>query len=127
MPEPETIERLTRSAHDAAVRLHVRSALNPILWLCGIVTPAAFVASYLLPNPVQLIAMGIGSLPVLCACGAYIYLMIVDPNRLHSEDYQLRRQALEMIHEKGSKIGVLASSVIAITNPGTHELPGENK
>lgn len=117
MLEPEFFERVTQGVQDAAVRLQVRSALNPLLWLCAICTPLTFLYAYFSNGPTQVALLVIGSLPVVCACGAYIYWMIVAPDRLHSEDYQLRRQALQMIHEKGGRAGVLASSVIAITNP----------
>jgi hypothetical protein len=117
MNQPETAERLMRLSNDATARLQVRSALNPLLWLCAIVTPATLMASGFAAGNVQIMLLVIGAVPVLCACIAYAYLVVKDPNRLHSEDYQLRRQALEMIHEKGASSGVLASSVIAITNP----------
>jgi hypothetical protein len=127
MSSPDIFEKLTRSAQDAAVRLHVRSALNPLLWLCGICTPAALIVSYFLSGGAQMVVLIVGSFPVLCTCVAYFYLMIADPNRLHSEDYQLRRQALDMIYEKGNKLGILASSVVAITNPETHQLPKDSE
>jgi len=69
----------------------------------------------------------IGGLPILCACGAYIYWMLKSPDRLHSEDYQLRRQALQMIYEKGARAAILASSVVAITNPNIPKLPEDSK
>lgn len=127
MPEPEIIERVTQGAQDAGVRLQVRSALNPLLWLCAICTPLTFGYAYFSSGSMQIALLVIGALPVVCACGAYIYWMIVAPDRLHSEDYQLRRQALQMIHEKGVRVGVLASSVIAITNPNAPKLPEDSK
>lgn len=116
MPTPETLERFTRMAQYAAIRLHVRSALNPLLWLSAICTPFSFVLAYFSSGGMQILLLAVGALPIVLACAAYVYLMIVAPDRLHSEDYQLRRQALQLIHEKGEP-AVLASSVIAITNP----------
>jgi hypothetical protein len=127
MVEPEAIERVTRGAQEAAVRLHVRSALNPLLWLCAICSPASLAIGAFASGAAQVAFLAIGALPVICACGAYVYLMIKAPDRLHSEDYQLRRQALQMIYEKGTKGGVLASSVVAITNPNLPTLPGDSR
>lgn len=127
MLEPEIFERVTQASQDAGVRLQVRGALNPLLWLCAICTPLTLGYAYFSSGTIQIVLLIIGALPVVCACGAYIYWMIVSPDRLHSEDYQLRRQALQMIHEKGARVGVLASSVIAITNPNVPRLPEDFK
>ncbi len=89
MIQPETAERLMRLSNDATARLQVRSALNPLLWLCAIVTPASLVTGGLAAGSVQVVLLVIGAVPVLCACVAYAYLVVRDPNRLHSEDYQL--------------------------------------
>jgi hypothetical protein len=48
---------------------------------------------------------------------AYAFFMFKNPDKLQSEDYQIRKQALELIHEKGSSIAVEVTSVEAITNP----------
>ena len=127
MPESEIIERVTQATQNAGVRLQVRSALNPLLWLCAICTPVALSYAHFSSGSIQIALLLIGALPVVCACGSYIYWMIAAPDRLHSEDYQLRRQALQMIHEKGARVGVLASSVIAITNPNVPKLPEDSK
>lgn len=55
--------------------------------------------------------------PVAVAAGAYIFLMIFDRDRLHSEDFQLRKHGLELIEEKGDLQAVDASTIEAITNP----------
>jgi hypothetical protein len=127
MLDPETIERVTRGAHDSAVRLQVRSALNPLLWLCAICTPLTFGLAIFASGFMQAALLVLGGTPILCACGAYIYWMLRSPDRLHSEDYQLRRQALQMIYEKGGRTAVLASSVVAITNPNLPKLPEDSK
>lgn len=75
----------------------------------------------------QVALLVVGSTPILCACGAYVYWMLKAPDRLHSEDYQLRRQALQMIYEKGARAAILASSVVAITNPSVSKLPEDSK
>jgi hypothetical protein len=127
MLDPETIERVTKGAQDSAIRLQVRSALNPLLWLCAICTPLTFGLASFTTGFMQVALLAVGSLPILCSCGAYIYWMLKSPDRLHSEDYQLRRQALQMIYEKGARAGVLASSVVAITNPTLPGLPEDSK
>jgi hypothetical protein len=43
--------------------------------------------------------------------------MFFDPDRLQSESFQLRKQALELIEEKGHLAIVDASSIEVISNP----------
>ena len=127
MLDPETIERVTQGSQNAAVRLQVRSAINPLLWLCAICTPITFGFAYFSSGTAQIFLLAIGALPIISACGAYVYLMFASPDRLQSEDYQLKRQALQMIYEKGGRSGVLASSVAAITNPNAHKITRNSK
>jgi len=122
MQDHDFIERITQGSQDSGVRLQVRSALNPLLWLCAICFPTTIVSAGFSSGYVQIALLTIGTIPVFCACVAYFCLMIIAPDRLHSEDYQLRRQALQMIYEKGTKGAVLASSVVAITNPNSPKL-----
>jgi hypothetical protein len=39
------------------------------------------------------------------------------PDKLQSEEYQIRRETLELIRQKGSSLEVIPSSLEAITNP----------
>jgi hypothetical protein len=126
MIDSDQIERVTRAAQDAAVRLQVRSALNPLLWLCAICTPPSVIGACLSSGVLQVVFALLAATPILCACGAYIYWMLVAPDRLHSEDYQLRRQAMQMIYEKGARSGVLANSVVAIANPSIPMISGDS-
>ena len=49
--------------------------------------------------------------------GIAIFFSIADPDRLHTEDYHLRRQALEITDAKGKKFEVSPVDVAAIANP----------
>lgn len=120
---PEIFERLVRSSHDASVRLRVRSSLNPLLWLCGIVCPTCFGFALTLDHGARTFLLIVGALPVVFTCGSYIYLMLRRPDDLKSEDFQLRKMALELIEEKDGRIQVEAVSVKEITNPDLPDLP----
>jgi len=48
----------------------------------------------------------------------FIYFMITAPQRLQSEDYQIRHEALQLMYQKGSRTPIEPSSVVAIANPG---------
>jgi hypothetical protein len=119
---PNLYERLSTVAHDAVTRLNVRSALNPVLWLCGIIVPVSIVGALLSSGTAQIALLALATAPVLVFAGGYTYFMIKDPDKLQSESYQLRKQALELIEEKGTRIPIEMTSVEVISNPDLPQL-----
>ncbi|HLL46221.1 MAG TPA: hypothetical protein VK399_05915 [Longimicrobiaceae bacterium] len=90
--------------------------------MSGIIAPTCFGFAFLFEGTSQVALLVTGILPIAIACGGYVYFALKDPDKLQSEDYQLRKQALELIEERGSRIAVAATSVEAITNPLLREL-----
>lgn len=83
-------------------KLSVKSALNPILWLCAIIcipslTTAVF--GFNAPTPTWLVILIIS--PVFIALLGFMFLLIFDRDKLQSEEYQLKKRSLELIQEKG--------------------------
>lgn len=112
-------DRLTGRSATAAERLHVRSALNPMLWLCAIVSPVSFGIAWLTVGypTLSLFFCAVGFLPIAFTCLGFAYFVIFDPKKLQSEDYQIRHEALELIKEKGSALEISPLSIEAIANP----------
>ena len=108
----------------AAEKLRVKSALNPALWLCAIVSIPTILAALALSDkpPIWLIVLAF--IPVILATFGYVFLLFVDRDKLQSEDYQLRKQSLELIQEKGQEFPVRAASIDMISNPDKPALPG---
>jgi len=107
---------------EAVERLTVRSALNPILWLCGLVTiPSILVASYMTAVPTWLVFLACA--PVAAALFGFLFLLFVDRDKLQSESYQLRKQGLELIEEKGDLRLIDATTIEVIANPDFPALP----
>ena len=69
----------------------------------------------------------IGSAPVIATIIGFLYFMIMAPEKLQSEDYQIRHEALELIREKGSSTQIKPSSLDAIANPMAKRLEGRTK
>lgn len=118
-------DTLATKATAAASRLHVRSALNPMLWLCGIITIPAWLISAFLgdqSNIGQLLAY-VGAAPPCALIVGFFYFMLTAPDKLQSEDYQLRHETLELIRQKGSNIEIAPSSLDRIANPRGRALP----
>lgn len=108
-------------------RLRVKSALNPALWLCAIVTiPTLLIISRQNSEPSLWIIL-IAITPVVCAAVGFFFLLIFDRDKLQSEDYQIRKKTLDIIQEKGDKFPVVAASIQAIANPDLSKLPSGTK
>jgi hypothetical protein len=113
-------------ASDAIERVAVRSALNPMLWLCGLVTiPTLLVATFVSDPPMWLVVLGLS--PVGATIIGFLYLLFRDPDKLQSESYQLRKQALELIEEKGDPRIIDATAVALVSNPELPALPPPEK
>jgi hypothetical protein len=97
---------------EAGGRLKVRSAVNPMLWLCAIITTPALLAFALRPNSSRwLLVFAVA--PEAAAIIGYLFLMVFDRDYLQSEEFQLRKMEIERIEEKG-KPAIDAASVITL-------------
>ena len=93
-------DNIATKAIEAGGKLSVKSALNPILWLCAIITvPGIVVSAFLQPVPVWLIVLIL--LPVSTAVLGFLFLLIWDRDKLQSEDFQLKKRSMEVIQDKG--------------------------
>lgn len=114
----DVIDKLAKLSQSAAVKLNVKSALNPMLWLCAITMPIFFGMAYLFRDSKVLEILVIaGCVPPGCACLAFCYFAIFKPEKLQSEDYQIRHESLQIIQQKGGKVIAYNSTIEAIANP----------
>ena len=104
---------------EAGGRLTVRSALNPILWLCGIITIPSLICFGLMNQPPGWLVW-LAFAPVIAAIFGFLFLLLFDRDKLQSENYQIRKMQLEMIEEKGLP-PIEATAIEVIANP---EPPG---
>ena len=91
--------------------------------MCGIVCTVCFGFSLALDGALRVVLVALGGLPIVVACASYIYLMLRRPDDLKSEEFQLRKLALELIQEKGGKVKIESVSINEITNPDLPQLP----
>lgn len=93
-------------------KLRVRSALNPILWLCGIsLSVGVFVIAIgffkLDPFPETLLWIVVITLifvPLFLTCYGFLYILHNLPDMLQSEWYQLKKKKMELSQEKGKPV-----------------------
>lgn len=119
------LQHIGRTLSDIAGKIRVRSALNPVLWLCAIVTvPGMLVVSQ--RKEAAPIWWVIIFVPVSLFTIGFLVLLFFDRDKLQSEEYQIRKQSLELIHEKGKTFPVDAPSIEKIANPERPKLDDEN-
>jgi hypothetical protein len=118
------LENLGQHSQSAATKLHVKSALNPLLWLTGIATPLCFGGAYIFRafSPVFEILALTGVLPIVVTCLGFFYFALFKPEKLQSEDFQIRHESLQLIQQKSGEIAILASSLEQIVNPAAPAL-----
>jgi hypothetical protein len=120
----DLLHRLTQLAEHAIGTVKVRSALNPCLLLILVLAPLGLGAAVLSDNLlIKIVSLSFVAVPILLFVFAYVFFMIKSPDKLRSEEFELRRLALSVIEEKGGPIAIAEVSVEAIANPEYTEFP----
>lgn len=109
-------EQFLSRAVEAGGRLTVKSALNPILWLCAIITLPTLVAGALGPGLSTWVVV-VGCAPVICALFGFLFLLFFDRDKLQSEDFQLRKRTIELSQQKGDPHPIAINPRDVIENP----------
>lgn len=101
-----------------------KNALEPVTWLCVIVSlPCIYWAIRTTSNWLQIVLLSIAAVPVALFVTAYFYFMICDPDRLHSEEFQLKSRSLIAVDSKGGKLVINPIDLTVNPAPGRKELP----
>lgn len=98
--------------YGAAVnRLKVRSALNPALWMVGVISVPSLGASTLLNGAAQFIVLTTAVIPVIVACFMLVWFTLTDPNKLRSESHEQVMAVMNMVEHKGGAITLAPQDV----------------
>jgi hypothetical protein len=84
--------------------IKVRTAVNPLLWLVGLITPLIFVTAIIIDD--RLIRIGLlafAALPIIVTIVAYFIFMFRDPDRLQSEEYRLQLKEINLRYRQNRK------------------------
>lgn len=102
-----TFQEHTENSYRGRQRLSVKSALNPILWLCVAATPICLTAGYWMREfPITMgILIALGSLPILISSFGFLYLLFRNPEKLQSEEFQHRHELSQIIKSKSIELG----------------------
>lgn len=102
-------------------KLRVRNALNPILWLCGLIAVPCFAILTWDSNPHFIVPI-ILSAVVGVAILSFLFLLFFDRNRLQSEEYLIKSRTLDLIEDKGGR-KIDAATVATISQSEFLALP----
>lgn len=117
------VEKLLRGAQTAAEALFVRqTALHPMLWLSGIIMPPAIVAAYFFDDPLKTVLVIVGATPVVVTCLGFAFFAMTNPEKLQSEEYQIKHQAMEVLQVKTESINVSPASLNEIVGTVARQL-----
>ncbi|MFA7252349.1 MAG: hypothetical protein WC027_00635 [Candidatus Paceibacterota bacterium] len=101
-----------------AKQITVRSAVNPSLWACVVISLPMFFACTQVIGWLSVAFFVIALMPVLAFFVSYLFLLFKAPNYLRSEEYQLKAEALRCFGDKDNFFDAKAGDVIKmITNP----------
>lgn len=101
-----------------------------MLWMSGITIPIMAISAYYFSDVDTIISYAcifIIFILVIVICGVFIYFAIRHPEKLQSEDYQLRHQSLQWMQQKSGNVEISPVSLDQIVNPlqKTLEVKGE--
>jgi hypothetical protein len=113
------MEESYRKTTESGQRLKVKSALNPVLWLCGIITAPTLGLGAVNPDLATWVIV-IGCAPTIVALFSYLYFMFTDKDRLQSEEFQIQKRTIELAQQKGEPSPHEPKNVPITSNP---ELP----
>jgi len=84
--------------------IRVTTAVNPLLWLTGITLPLCLGAAIFVPDRgFRFALVAVPAVAIVAVIVAYFLLLFRDPDRLQSEEYQIRQSELKMLYRKGRR------------------------
>lgn len=94
----------TKSLQSLVGKVIVRSSINPLLWLCGVISlPSLIILAFSNNSNVQIFLAILACLPLLAVFLAYGYFMFKNPDYLRSEKFQSQQHAMDLHDEKNKK------------------------
>ncbi len=86
--------QIVRRMAEVGGRVRIQSTLNPVLWLCAVVTVPVTGFAAFATEPMWLIVclVVLASLPLVLLGIGFGVLLFRDPDKLRSEEYQIRKR-----------------------------------
>ena len=94
-----------------AQKISVRSALNPLLYLCLLLIGGCIFAKGWLAVALFFILI----IFLLAFLFAYFYFLFKNPDYLRSEDYHIRMQSIRLLGDKDNPLSANAQDIVSIS------------
>lgn len=107
----------------------VKNALNPLIWVIGLFASPTLVFTLFkggdrtFTSTFVIISI---SLVLAVFLFSYLWLLFKDPDRLQSEDFQIRNRAFDLIESQPDGKELDAESIVLITNPDLPRIDSRN-
>ena len=106
----------------AISKVVVKSALNSILYIIGLVSIPCFIIAHFSSSPFNWVFIVIGCLPILVTCFGFLYLLLSKHrDYLRSEEFHIQKFTLEYLGQKGKELteGQI-NSLTALAKPSAY-------
>ncbi|KYK45276.1 hypothetical protein A1D31_35430 [Bradyrhizobium liaoningense] len=93
-------------------KIKTNSALNPLLWLCGVTLFFTMPGAIWANAPTSHVCLALASGSIIAPIIAYFIWMFRDPAKLQSEHYQLERQKMELLGDERHRSPVIDGELV---------------
>ena len=108
------ISDLKKLIERAAV-VRVKNAMNPLLWLTAVASPMFLVGSVFAAKSgsdfLSIFFAVMSAIPLTLCSIAYLYFMVRDPDRLHSEEFQIKQRELILFQKHDTNLIMIEDAV----------------
>ena len=99
-----------------AQQVAVKSAVNPSLWACVVISIPLFVLASKTGGRLSIASFIVALVPVGAFAFSYLFLLFKNPEYLRSEEYQLRMNSMRLLGDKDNPLHANAENIVSVIN-----------
>ena len=99
-----------------AQQVAVKSAVNPSLWACVVISIPLFILASRTEGWFSAASFIVALIPVGAFAFSYLYLLFKNPEYLRSEEYQLRMNSMRLLGDKDNPLHADAGDIVSVIN-----------
>ncbi len=99
-----------------ARQVAVKSAVNPSLWACVVISIPLFFLASRTEGWLSVASFIVALIPVGAFAFSYLYLLFKNPEYLRSEEYQLRMNSMRLLGDKDNPLHADAEDIVSVIN-----------
>ena len=99
-----------------AQQVAVKSAVNPSLWACVVISIPLFVLASKTEGWLSIASFIVALVPVGAFAFSYLFLLFKNSEYLRSEEYQLRMNSMRLLGDKDNPLHANAENIVSVIN-----------